>query len=147
MLYIVGTAKNPYRNIENTMPFVGKGDIDDTCVHYSDKTFAEYNAEHGGTLVALTWDELYDQYEKPKLICMQGEFKECTEEQFEDAFECLPPKRYTRRENSEDFFFFIGECTTGTLYGCFVKKDGKYYSALRSIHTSAEDIFEMKKVG
>lgn len=151
-LYIVHADKVKFNGtVVNTMPFVhkdikhGADLLQSTYVHYTDgETFAEYNKKHGGDLVALTWDEFYEQYYKPHLNGLQGEFTETTEERFNYGLECLPPKRWTREHGQE--FFFVGECYTADLYTCFVRKGDKYYTALRSIHTKAEDLFALKSV-
>lgn len=93
-------------------------------------------------LIALEWEDFEKNYYIPYLDNKCGEFKEETEEQYWDALECLPPKRWTKMEGGE--FFFLGECYTADLYSCHVKIDGKYYTALRSIYTKSEDIINLK---
>lgn len=142
-LYIVDTAN--YRgSIENTMDVVPQDQINDTEVHYSGGTFAEYNESKGGTLAALDWDTFYKDYYKPHLDSIQGPFTETTEERFNDGLECVPPKRWTHSGKNQ--FFFVGECFTDNLYTCYVYVGGKYYTALRSILTSAEDILNLKNI-
>lgn len=150
-LYIVHQDKSKFKyHALNTMSFVdvkaknGAEILQHTFVHYRDQTFADYNKEHGGDLVALTWDEFCSGYYEPYLKSLQEDFKETTEEMFMDGLECLPPKRWTRAGSQE--FFFVGECYTADLYTCFVRKGDKYYTALRSIRTSAEDLFALKSV-
>lgn len=150
-LYIVPADKTKFTGtVLNTMPFVeinsknGSDLLQHTYVHYRDQTFADYNKENGGDLVALTWDDFEREYYRPHLNSMQDDFKETTEERFNDGLECLPPKRWTRETNQE--FFFVGECYTADLYTCFVRKGDKYYSALRSIYTKSEDLFNLKSL-
>lgn len=80
-LYIVDTA-NYKGSIENTMDAVPQDQINDTEVHYSGGTFAEYNKAHGGTLAALPFDDFYTQYYKPHLDSIQTPFTETTKELF-----------------------------------------------------------------
>lgn len=127
----------------NTMPLVPQDKVNETKVHYSDLTFVEYNKSKGNTLKALTWEE-YSKLNIPYLISLQKPFKETTEEHFNDALNCLPPLRWTRAGYSQ--FFFISECYTANLYSCFVKKDNKYFCALRAINTPVDDILNLKDV-
>ena len=115
-------------------------------VDYMEKptTFEEYNQQNGGCLVALDWDTFEAQYYNPYLMGLCGNFIECTEDEYYNALECLPPKRWTRLKNGE--FFFMGECYTANLYSCYVSKGGKYYTALRSINTDSEDLINLKPV-
>lgn len=94
-------------------------------------------------LIALTWEEFEAKHYRPYLDSLCGEFKEETEEEYWDALECLPPKRWTTREDGDEFFF-VGECTTADLYSCHVKKGDKYFTALRPIGSKAEDLFNLK---
>ena len=146
-LYIVDPAHFTGHAL-NTMPFVEKGStngmeiLNHTYVHYYKwTTFAEYNKQNGGQLVALTWEEFNTQFFSAHLKNLCKEFSPITKEDFWDALECLPPKRWTRTSTSE--FFFLGECYTANLYMCFVRKDENYFSALRPINTKDEEIFNL----
>ena len=143
-LYIIDTAKPYNGSVENIMDFVPQDQVNDTKVHYSSETFAEYNKRKGGALSALNFETFYTKYYKPFLDDMQGPFVETTSEKFDDGLNCLPPKKWTRSGKNQ--FFFVGECYTDTLYRCYVYVGGKYYTALRSILTPAEDIFNLKNV-
>lgn len=136
--YIIDTKQAFTGNCLNTMPFVDHDKISTTLVHYSEKTFAEYNQEKGGGLVALDWGQVYEQYFKPYNESLQKTFSEITEESFNDSFNCLPPMRYTRI--NEGFLFFVSECYTADLYLCCITYKGKYYSALRSKFAKIEDL-------
>lgn len=146
MLYIINPA-NFDGQVLNTMPFVEKGAkhgqdiLKSTYVHFKDETFEQYNKSHGGGLLALTWEEFNTGYYAPYLKTLQKSFVESSEEQFMDGLECLPPKRWTRFEGGE--FFFVGECYTANLYTCFVRKGEKYYTALRAINTTAENLINL----
>ena len=136
--YIIDTKQAFTGNCLNTMPFVDHDKISTTPVHYSEKTFAEYNQEKGGGLVALDWGQVYEQYFKPYNESLQKTFSEITEESFNDSFNCLPPMRYTRI--NEGFLFFVSECYTADLYLCCINYKDKYYSALRSKFAKIEDL-------
>lgn len=151
-LYIVYKDVEKFKGtVLNTMPFVEKGAknstdiLNATFVHYTDNiTFEQYNQANGGDLVALTWGEFEKDYYSPHLKSLQEDFNETTKERFWDGLECLPPKRWTREAGRE--FFFIGECYTATLYRAFVRIGEKYYTALRDIRATKEDLFELKPV-
>lgn len=136
--YIIDTKQPFTGNCLNTMPFVDHDKISITRVHYSEKTFAEYNQEKGGGLVALDWGQVYEQYFKPYNESLQKTFKEITKEDFFESFNCLPPMRYTRI--NEGFIFFVSECYTADLYLCCITYKDKYYSALRSKFAKIEDL-------
>ncbi len=150
VLYIVNKDFSKFKgNVINTMPFVekeaknGKDILNSTYVHYTDgKTFEQYNREHGGELVALTWDEFNTQFYSPYLNSMCEPFTETTEEQFFYGLECLPPKRWKTEGNKE--VFFMGECYTADLYRAFVRIGDKYYTALRRISTPFEHLFNLQ---
>jgi hypothetical protein len=141
-LYIIN-PENFKGSVLSSMPLVEKDKINETFVHYSDNvTFAEYNKQHGGNLLALTWEEFDKDYYSNHLKNLCGKFKRTTKEDFWNALECLPPKRWTREKGKE--FFFLGECYTANLYTCFVRKGNNYYSALRPITASKESLFSLK---
>jgi hypothetical protein len=95
--------------------------------------------------IGLTWNQFYDRFYEPYLKSIQKPFKQTTEDDFYEMLEVLPPKRWTRDEKGNQFFF-AGECTTADLYSCYVKLNGTYYCALRSIHTKSEDLFNLSNV-
>lgn len=134
----------------NTMPFVEKGTkhgediLNSTYVHYKDITFKEYNEQNGGDLIALAWDEFNDQFYKPYLNRLCKPFKECTKEDFYNGLECLPPLKWTRFNGGE--FFYVGERCTADLYTVHVRIGEKYYTALRSITTPAEQLIDLAPV-
>jgi len=145
MMYIINPESFDGR-VVNTMPEANKEQLNNTVVDCSDLTFEQYNKKHDGKLIALTWDEFNDKYYTPYNNSLCKPFKETTIEMFEDGLECLPPKRWTRDKDSNQEFFFVGECYTADLYHCYVRKGKKYYSALRSIYSKAEDLFNLKNV-
>jgi hypothetical protein len=140
-LYIIDPS-NFKGQIVNTMSSTDKVP---QFVDYMDKptTFEEYKQKKGNqNLIALTWEDFSKNYYIPYLNSLCEPFTETTEERFMDALECVPPKRWTKFEGGQ--FFFVGECYTADLYTCFVKKGNKYYTALRSITESAENLIQLK---
>lgn len=137
-LYIIDKKETFKGYCLNTMPLVIADKINETKVHYSEKTFAEYNTEKGGNLIALTWEEIYEDYFEPYNKSLQKPFKEITEESFYESFNCLPPMRCT--QINDGFLFFVSECYTADLYDCCIKYKGKYFSALRSKFAKIEDL-------
>lgn len=139
-LYIIDASKPYSGQIVNTMPFVEKGSkngadiLKKTYVHYSGATFEEYNNDHGGNLLALSWEEFNKTYHLPYLKSLQGPFEEVSEERFLFALECLPPVRWTRFIGGE--YFFISEAQYSSIHSCYVRIGQKYYTALRCIATT-----------
>jgi hypothetical protein len=110
-------------------------------------TLEEYKKQKGNNnIIALTWEDFRDKYYIPHLNTLQEDFKPTTKERFWDALECLPPKKWTQDKANKQEYFYLGECYTATLYKCFVRKGNKYFSALRDINTSSEDIFNLKSI-
>jgi hypothetical protein len=138
-LYIIDPNKFK-GSVFNTM--TAPAGITPTHVDYMDKptTFEEYKKEKGNeNLIALTWEEFDEQYNKPHLNSLQKPFTEITREEYWEMLECLPPKRWTNIGVDKEFFF-LGECYTADLYTLCVKTGGKYFSGLRSIFMKKEDI-------
>ncbi len=79
---------------------------------------------------AITWKE-YVKRQREKWLSKEP--KEITREDYDEALNVLPPKKWIQNERYS--MFFIGECTTMTYYGQYLydKKTGKYYTALTDI--------------
>lgn len=103
-----------------------------------DLTLAEYNALKGTAFIVASWDE-FESYLQPYLQSLQGPFEEISQDRYEDALEVLPPRRWTRKAGSPEFFF-LGETFTYNLASLYVQWKGKYYTALRDMTTPAEKI-------
>lgn len=133
MLYII--EKSNYNGrILSTMP----DNIEDAKVNYTDKTFREYNEEHGGDLIALDWETFYANYYAPYLKSLCKPFQEITECEYYEMLNCLPPRRWTQFDGGS--FFFCSEMTTGDLSGCYIRKGEKYFSGLRSVYASDDEL-------
>ena len=106
-------------------------------------TMEHYRKIHGNDVVAVNYDEFDKVYLTPYLTDLQGKFVEITEEDYWEALEVLPPMKHSSYEDIG--YFFIGEPTTYSLYGFYVKYNGKYYSALRDIHIRISDLYKQFK--
>jgi hypothetical protein len=136
--------------ILTSCPFVdltkpdGKTLLNATVLHYSDGlTFAQYNEQHGGGLIAQTWDEFWPVLEKYNTETYVKPWREITEEQYYDSLECLPPCKWHDLNNRFNSFF-ISEAWTADLHSFCIKdrKTGKYYSATRSRFISDSDLIK-----
>jgi len=113
-------------------------------LHNEDRnlTLPEYRkATNRPQLIALSWDEFVNQYYKPYLDSLQGDFKEITADQYNTSLECLPPQKW-HDINSRFNSFYIMEAYTADLHSFYIKdrETGKYYTALRSKYISNEDL-------
>ena len=75
----------------------------------------------------ITWNE-YEALKRKRYID-DGEIKEVTEEQFNDALDVLPPLKWCTIDGIE--MFCISEMTDGTYTSQYAhdKHNGKYYCA------------------
>lgn len=152
LLYIVDSSKPFEGRILNTMPFVdlksknGNEILNLTYVHYSDKTFEDYNKSNGGSLVALDYDNFNNQYLFPYLKKIQGKFQKISEEKYFDLLEVVPPKRFTNSKDKSKSFFFVGEAFTYNIHKVCVRIKDQYYSAYRAIDTNEDDLFNLKPI-
>ena len=99
---------------------------------YTGKTAADYEAEN---LVVLSEEE-FDALKEENENSMCGQWKEVTEQEYEDALNVLPPKRYANGG------FFMGECYSGSLYSFYQEINGKFYTSLQKIYTPRPEILE-----
>lgn len=89
-------------------------------------------------LVTVTSEEIQvmiDKYE----TSLQTPFEEITEYKYLDLLGCVPPKR--QRYGS----FFVGEAYYGSIYRFCFELDGKYYSALRDIMLTDEELCKQRR--
>lgn len=125
-LYVL--HKNNFNGVVETVLYDG------VCP-YTKKTAEEHKAEGFDILTEAEYIELFKNYERG--LC--SDWKEVTEEQYWDALEVLPPKKW------HDGGFYMGECYTGTLYSFYQKWHGKYYTSLQSIYTPRNEILDNLK--
>lgn len=103
-------------------------------------TLDQYREKKGlPGLVAMPWDVYY------KFLCDWQEknvitpFTEISEEFYYEALECLPPLRW--HDLAPDVnVFFCSEMTTGTITACYIKHQGRYFSALKHLHLSDPEL-------
>ena len=141
-LYVLN-PKNYHGNIITAIRVNDVSEIETAKSIYSEKTFSEMKKQYGEEIIAITWNEYYEQYDRPYKLSLQTPFKEITGEQWEDMLNCLPPMRW------HDFaaglnVFFCSEAYTADLHGCYIKDrtTGKFYSALRSRFINDETLLE-----
>lgn len=89
-------------------------------------------------LVAVTVEEIHAMINKYQ-ASLQAPFEEITEYKYWDLLGCVPPKR--QRYGS----FFLGEAYYGSIYRFCFELDGKYYSALRGINLSDEELYKQRR--
>lgn len=70
---------------------------------------------------------------------LQAPFEEITEDKYWKLLGCVPPKR--QRYGS----FFVGEAYYGSIHRFCFELDGKYYSALRDINMSDEELCKQRR--
>ena len=139
VIYYILEATKPFDgSVFNTMEVNAGDPIEAGRVHLAGGLWPDYNGKHGNNLKAVTEKELEQLLDK-YLADLQGDFKEVTKEQYLDALECLPPKRWTNYGKNNDFFF-LGECYTYNLYSLYANHNGKYYTALRAINLTTDQI-------
>ena len=73
----------------------------------------------------MTFEEYLSRQKK---AMVSGEVTEITEENYNDALNCLPPLKWCNREGFE--LFCMREMYTGTYTTQYAKKNGKYYRAM-----------------
>ena len=101
--------------------------------------FEEYKALKGNeNLICISWDEYFEKYQNPWNKSLCGDFQEITEEQFDTYMGAVPPKRLQHLNGG--LTFFIGECHTSDLYNFCFYSNGKYYTALRPITLSNDEL-------
>ena len=88
--------------------------------------------------------EGYQIMEEPEYMQMQNayldslcnQWKEITEEQYENAMNILPPARW------QNGGFFVPEALTGDVYDFYQELNGKYYTSLQRVFYKREAIME-----
>lgn len=89
-------------------------------------------------LVTVTVEEIHAMIIKYQ-ASLQTSFEEITEREFWDLQGCVPPKR--QRSGS----FFVGESYYGSIYRFCFELNGKYYSALRDIRLTDEELYKQRR--
>lgn len=89
-------------------------------------------------LTTVTVEEIHAMIIKYQ-TSLQTPFEEITEHKFGDLLGCVPPKR--QRSGS----FFVGEAYYGNIYRFCFELNGKYYSALRDIRLTDEELYKQRR--
>lgn len=89
-------------------------------------------------LTTVTVEEIHAMIIKYQ-TSLQTPFEEITEHRYWDLLGCVPPKR--QRSGS----FFVGEAYYGSIYRFCFELDGKYYSALRDIRLTDEELYKQRR--
>lgn len=105
---------------------------EDGCCPYCGKTAEEYISEGYSVLEDEEYFALVKEWENS----MCGNWKEITDEEFEDALCVLPPVGWY------DGGFFMGERYTGNISSFYQKLNGKFYTSLQRMSTPRKDIIE-----
>ncbi len=102
---------------------------------YHGKTEAEYIAE-GYTVMS---EEEYYLLQEAWENSLCGDWKEISEEFYDDALNVLPPVAWY------DGGFFMSERFSGDVTSFYQKMNGKYYSSLQRMGTAREEIIKSLK--
>lgn len=126
-LYVIDT--HHFEGFIHTMLEDGKHSL-----YSGNKTLRQLRkAENNKHLKAVTAKQLHQWLQKYyQSLCKP--FEEITEDQYYDWLGCVPPKRHHNGR------FFVGECYTGTLYQFCFRLGDKYYTALRSIRLTDDEL-------
>ena len=89
-------------------------------------------------LTTVTVEEIHAMIIKYQ-TSLQTPFEEITEHKFWDLLGCVPPKR--QRSGS----FFVGEAYYRNIYRFCFELNGKYYSALRDIRLTDEELYKQRR--
>ncbi len=89
-------------------------------------------------LTTVTVEEIHAMIIKYQ-ASLQTPFEEITEREFWDLLGCVFPKR--RHSGS----FFVGESYYGSIYRFCFELNGKYYSALRNIRLTDEELYKQRR--
>lgn len=107
---------------------------DDVHGDYYGETLEELRLRYNNPyLVAVSPRRVYHLEERYERALAQP-FSEITEERYWDLLDCVPPKRQHRN------WFFVGECHSGTLHALCFRLGNRYYTGLRSLSLSDDDI-------
>ena len=105
--------------------------VNGACPYYG-KTEAEYLTEGYSVLNDEEYTALTRKYEDS--LC--GDWKEITEEIFDDMLNVLPPVGWYNGG------FFMSERYTGNISSFYQKMNGKYYTSLQRMSTPRQTILE-----
>lgn len=135
-----------YIPLEKNFPFrvntVHAKSLEDAKIGFIDysnepvKQYLEKNSQNESDI--LTWQQLEKLMDKHEALLKIKSFTEINENDFYNALECLPPKKWNKFKNGQ--FFFLGECSYSNIYAFFVQYKDKFYSKNLPINMSTEDL-------
>jgi hypothetical protein len=99
---------------------------------YTKKTEAAYRDEG---FSVISWDE-YIPIHEAYLDSLCGEWKEITEERFDEQLNVLPPLRWTNGG------FYMSELYTANVTGFYQKWHGKCYTSLQRLSTPRQSVLD-----
>lgn len=102
---------------------------------YTGKTVDDYLAEGYTVLSEEEFDSILQKQEDS--LC--GDWKEETEEQYNDSLNVLPPLKWY------DGGFYVSEAYTSNIYSYHQKWNGRFYSSLQRSSTPRAEIIESLK--
>lgn len=109
-------------------------------ISYTEMSWDQFNAAHGGNLRALGWMEFSTKWLEPYHISLQKPWRECTEAEYDYALGCLPPLQHCGIAGFDTFY--SGEATTAHLHQMFAHRGNRYWTALRSLLRSTDELAE-----
>lgn len=103
--------------------------------YHPEKSAEDYIAEGLAVLSEEEYFKAYDEYNKS--LC--GDWREITEETYDDMLNILPPLKW------HNGGFFCMEAYAGTIHSFYQELNGKYYTSLQDITTPRRDILKSLK--
>ena len=100
------------------------------------RTLEGYQEEYPGCKL-YTWEEVMPLLEEAQDKNFVTEFKEITEEQWWDMYECLPP--YKTKRTDKYFRFLCSEYWSGNITGHYYEIQRRFFSANRRDTDNSED--------
>lgn len=97
-----------------------------------DLTVEEYLLENPGFRVE-SWENVKNLIEALQDKHLIGQFTEISEEDYDEALECLPPQKWETVDGVN--IFRMSEYTTGNITCHYTRYNGKHYSANRRTST------------
>ena len=101
---------------------------------YSNCTLDDLQKQYNNNLVTAKESEFKEKYLKPYYDSLQKEYEEISEDRYYTLLEVLPPLRWYLG------MFWMMEAYTGTLHTVVIEHNKRYFSALRDMTKTNEEI-------
>ena len=98
------------------------------CSPYSGQTIDEIQAENNNELTLLTWSQLEPKLENALSIKYPGEWKEITEDRYDEMLGCLPPEKWQTVDGVD--IFRMSERQELNYTSHFAQYKGRYFSTI-----------------